>query len=111
MADADALEDTLRSRQRSKARQGKTRTRSYRFRKKAITTPQDATKDCTRDSSETKSYTEIPESEDELHQIYITVSAGRESKGNSRSSFRDEDGPSLCVAPTVDLLSTMPWLL
>ncbi|POM70670.1 LOW QUALITY PROTEIN: Hypothetical protein PHPALM_12859 [Phytophthora palmivora] len=38
-ADADALEDTLRSRQRATARQGKAHAGSSRFRQKGTTTP------------------------------------------------------------------------
>ncbi|POM69128.1 Hypothetical protein PHPALM_14617 [Phytophthora palmivora] len=89
MANADALEDTLRARQLAKARQGKEHAGSNRFRQKAAMTLHAAPPKTARvvqavrmtsDSSESESDSGGKRSEDEFRQIYIAAFAGRDSQ-------------------------------
>ncbi|POM70504.1 LOW QUALITY PROTEIN: Hypothetical protein PHPALM_13041, partial [Phytophthora palmivora] len=104
LADADALEDTLRARQRAKARQGKAHAGSSRFRQKAAPTPNAAPPKTARavqavrttpDSSESESDSGSSGSEDEFRQMYVAAFAGRDNQENPRSPPRDDGKPRL----------------
>ncbi|POM72519.1 Hypothetical protein PHPALM_10752, partial [Phytophthora palmivora] len=83
LADAEVLEETLRARQRAKARQGKAHAGSNKFRQKYA-----------EGSSESESESSGSEPEDEYRQVYLAASTDRGQRGDLRSPHQGDNRPT-----------------
>ncbi|OWY90331.1 hypothetical protein PHMEG_00041585 [Phytophthora megakarya] len=88
LTDAEDLEETLRARQRAKARQGKTHAGSNKFQQKAALKPPSASSKNARavrairvaeDSSESESDVSASDQEDECRRVYLAEAKDREN--------------------------------
>ncbi|OWZ00563.1 hypothetical protein PHMEG_00028213, partial [Phytophthora megakarya] len=88
LTDAEDLEETLRARQRAKARQGKTHAGTNKFRQKAAPKPTSASSKnagavrairVVEDSSESESDVSTTDQEDECRRVYLAEAKDREN--------------------------------